>query len=600
MDLQKRFVYLAAIIIFTCINNVSAQKSLIVPPAEQRNRSFGAYDKTAFMSPPKIYYPETWFHFIGGNVSKKGITEDLEAIAKSGIEGIQLFHGQFGGPWPGVEPQIKCLSPLWEDAILHTAKECERLGLRFTMQNCPGWAMAGGPWITPQNAMRNLVWSRTDVNSDNEINIQLDKPQPSSEVWRDYKDVMVLAFPTPLEDSGKPLNIQSVKGNYNIVWNDSIATALSKPINLPAINGDSTYTVDLVFADTTTIRTLELPPVSTLCYPWCYQPDIHIIVQAITSNDSIKEILNTDIPASNFQDHMPLTLACAETKNVKQCKVFIQNKHDVALSYIHFYSAARKNNWESEAAWTLRKINRDDENYHQSSNAYIDSSQIIDITNNMNADGKLAWKAPKGSWTILRIGNVNTGKQNGPAPPEGTGWECNKLSEAGADAQFAGYIGRLSGDKGILSNGMLNGMLMDSWECETQTWTDSMEAEFDHVTNYQLRKWMPALFGYVISDQETTFRFLRDWRSTINYLYTNKFYGRMATLAKQNHLAISYETAAGDVFPADILEYYKFADVPMCEFWQPMTPGFVGSLNFKPVKPAASAARLYGKPRFGF
>jgi hypothetical protein len=35
----------------------------------------------------------------------------------------------------------------------------------------------------------------------------------------------------------------------------------------------------------------------------------------------------------------------------------------------------------------------------------------------------------------------------------------------------------------------------------------------------------------------------------------------------------------------------------MCEFWQPMTDGYVGSLNFKPIKPAASAAHLYGKPR---
>jgi hypothetical protein len=142
-------------------------------------------------------------------------------------------------------------------------------------------------------------------------------------------------------------------------------------------------------------------------------------------------------------------------------------------------------------------------------------------------------------------------------------------------------------------------MLMDSWECETQTWTQNMEQEFNRVEAYPLRKWIPALFGYVLKDQETTFKFLRDWRSTLNDLYTNKFYGRMAQLAKQNNLAVSYETAAGDVFPADILEYYKFADVPMCEFWQPFTNGYVGSFNFKPIKPAASAAHIYGKPRLG-
>ena len=35
----------------------------------------------------------------------------------------------------------------------------------------------------------------------------------------------------------------------------------------------------------------------------------------------------------------------------------------------------------------------------------------------------------------------------------------------------------------------------------------------------------------------------------------------------------------------------------MCEFWQPFSEGYVGSLNFKPIKPTASAARMYGKPR---
>jgi hypothetical protein len=90
---------------------------------------------------------------------------------------------------------------------------------------------------------------------------------------------------------------------------------------------------------------------------------------------------------------------------------------------------------------------------------------------------------------------------------------------------------------------------------------------------------------------------LRDWRFVTNELFVNRFYGGMADLAKKNGLDIIYETAAGDVFPADILEYFKYADVPMCEFWHPYSDSYVGSLNFKPIKPTASAARIYGKPR---
>ncbi|OOQ61184.1 glycosyl hydrolase [Mucilaginibacter pedocola] len=605
MDINPRFcktifrAFLVLIIICAGITNASAQTAPILPPASQLNRNFGDWDKATFSKPDKVYYPETWFHFIGGNVSKDGITKDLEAIAASGISGIQLFHGQFGGPWPGVTPQITCLSPLWDDAIRHTAAECKRLGLRFTMQNCPGWAMAGGPWITPANAMRVLAWSRTDVRGGKLISTHLEQPQPSKEDWRDYKDVTVLAFPTPMDDTGKPLTVSSVKGSENVLWDSCFITQGKQAVKLKPAAAGKPYWAEVSFKDAVTVRTIQLPEVSTIGYIWSYEPGVKVKAEAITADGKSTEILNTTLPASNFQDHQLLTLACHEVKGAKKIKLWIENKHDIELSFIRFFSAARKNNWESEAAWTLRNIDRSGKQYNQPAQTFVDPAKIIDISKMMDTKGNLQWKAPAGKWTVLRVGHVNSGKQNGPAPKEGTGWESNKLSESGANAHFAGYIGRLAGANGVLGTGMLNGMLMDSWECETQTWTDNMEAEFSRISAYPLRKWMPALFGYVLKDEETTFKFLHDWRYTINNLYTNKFYGRMATLAKQNNLNISYETAAGDVFPADIMEYYKFADVPMCEFWQPFTNGFVGSSNFKPIKPAASAARLYGKPRLG-
>ncbi|TWT81584.1 hypothetical protein CA13_30370 [Planctomycetes bacterium CA13] len=95
-------------------------------------------DVISFQNPAKVFHPETWFHFIGGNVAEQGVTADIEAIANAEIECVQFFHGQSGGPWPSVDPQIKCLSESWDDAVRHVAQECQRLGLRFTMQNFPG------------------------------------------------------------------------------------------------------------------------------------------------------------------------------------------------------------------------------------------------------------------------------------------------------------------------------------------------------------------------------------------------------------------------------------------------------------------------------
>lgn len=576
----------------------SAAQVPIVPSNNELSHPFGRHDVDAFMTPPQVYHPETWFHYIGGNVSLEGITADLQAIANAGFSGIQLFHGQCGGPWPGVNPQITCLSPLWDDAVKYTAEECRRLGLRFTMQNCPGWAMAGGPWIQPANAMRHLVWSRTDItgNSQNQSK-NLPLPQPSNEPWRDYQDIAVLVFPTPLDDTGEPLKPITVKSNKEYSWNDFLSGQARKPLHLSPTKADNPHWLEVTFPDVTAIRTIELPSINSMNHHWCYEPGVSITAQAITDDGKLQDVLQTELPQSSWQDDYPISLACNEVIGVKKYRISIVNKYDMNLSSLRLFSAARKNNWESEAGWTLRSIERKGESKRHAPKTFVHPSQIFDISYCMNKEGDLNWEAPTGKWTILRIGHVNTGMRNGPAPEEGTGWECDKLSTSGSKTQFDGYIGRLVAKNGPLANGLLNGVLFDSWECKTQTWTTNMETEFEQTAGYPLRKWLPAIFGYIVSDQETTSRFLHDWRFTIGSLFSNNFFGNMARQAKEKGLSITFETAAGDIFPADILEYYKYADVPMCEFWQPFSEGFVGSLNFKPIKPAASAARLYGKPR---
>lgn len=599
MKYINHFLYLLILVIglFTNTKILNAQVP-IVPSNEELYSPFGDADADKFRSPAKVFYPETWFHYIGGNVSIEGITTDLEAISGAGFSGVHLFHGQFGGPWPGVDPQIACLSPLWDGMVKHTAEECRRLGLRFTMQNCPGWAMAGGPWIKPENAMRHLVWSRTDLMGEPGTTAkQLPVPQSTEEDWRDYKDLMVIAFPTPADDDGEPLKPISIKSNKEDKWEDYLLGKAEQPMRLTSTTADKPYWIEVEFDKEVVIRTLEFPSANEANHPWCFEPGIHVKLEICLPNGTIQDVLNTDIPQSNTQDNYPLSLACSETKGARKYRISIINQHDIALKSLRLFTASRKNNWESEAGWVLRSIERNGESKLRSALTYVDPGKIQDITSFMDAQGNLNWKTPKGKWTVLRVGHVNTGQRNSPAPPEGTGWECNKLSVEGSNAQFAGYIGRLSGENGPLAGGLLNGVLMDSWECRTQTWTDGLEEEFEKMTGYALKPWLPAVFGYVVKDQESTFRFLCDWRLVINKLFAYNFYGNMAKLAKENGLSITYETGAGDVFPADIMEYYKFADVPMCEFWQPMTENFVGSINFKPIKPTASAARMYGKPR---
>ena len=564
------------------------------PSMEEMQRPFGNQDYESFVKPDRVHFPETWFHYIGGNVSHEGITADLEAIASAGISGVQLFHGQFGGQWPATTSDIQCLSENWDAAVRHTAEESKRLGLRFSMQNCPGWAMSGGPWIKPENAMRTIVYSRTDITG-KDLKANLPVPQPNKEEWRDYRDITVLAFPTPEGDTGQPLEWTQVKGDGSFPWREIMEGKKTYVGFPPAQNGEPHW-VEVKFKQPSTIRAIELPGVQSLNHAMSFEPNLHVKAYALLADGTQKSIIDADLPPSSWQDNHPITFACPEVADAVGCRVELNNKYGISMNAIKFWSAARKNSWESEAAWNLRAYERTADDIVQNPAAYLASDKIMDISQYMTADGQLAWTAPtEEAWTILRIGHVNEGRKNGPAPEAGTGWECDKLSTEGPEAHFAGYIGRLT--NGALQGGMLNGMLLDSWECYSQTWTLKMEDEFNERMGYELRTWLPSIFGYVIDNPETTYRFLHDWRSVVGDLFANKFYRRMAELGHEQGLTVVYETAGGDVFPADFMEYFKYADFPMCEFWHPYTTGYVGSLNFKPIKPTASAARMYGKPR---
>ncbi|RXP59345.1 hypothetical protein EC396_05440 [Lutibacter sp. HS1-25] len=70
----------------------------------KKNQSGSDFQKLSegFKSPEMVYHPETWFHFNGNNISKEGITLDLEAIKYAGIQGIHLFSKN-GRTFPGVK-----------------------------------------------------------------------------------------------------------------------------------------------------------------------------------------------------------------------------------------------------------------------------------------------------------------------------------------------------------------------------------------------------------------------------------------------------------------------------------------------------------------
>lgn len=546
-----------------------------------------------FHTPPQESRPETWFHLISGNVEEGALTRDLEAVSAAGLQGIQLFHGS-GRAWPGVRPQVQTLSPTWDSMISHVADETKRLGLRFTMQNCPGWAMSGGPWITPNKAMRHLIWSRSAVTGGSAVTLALPQPQPSREDWRDYQEIAVLAFPTPVGDTGVWLSPSKVSSSEaEQPWEDLLAGKKAS-VEIPV--SKSPVWVEFEFAAPTTLRAIELPPIEILMARRCFLPDSRIRIQAMLES-GWQDLITHEVPYANWQDRQPehpFVLAVPDAETRKYRLVF-ENHHRMQLSSLRLSSTARLHNWPAQAGFALRNLTRTSPP-KQDRASFIASETLIDLSEYLDEQGNLTWTAPPGEWTLLRFGHINTGAKNKPAPPEATGFECDKLSPAGAEQHFAGYIGRISAEGGPADEGRLQGMLIDSWECYTQTWTPAIEKEFEERRAYPLRKWLPALAGYVVEDHLTSERFLRDWRLTLSDLLVDHYFGRLAELARERGMTLSFETAIGDVSPGDILRYHGKADIPMCEIWKPNDPHW-GGYETKPIHPTVSAAHVYGKNR---
>ena len=96
-----------------------------------------------------------YWEWMNGNISKDGITKDLEYMKAAGIESAFIFD-----VWIGVDRgPVNYGSPEWIDALKHACKEARRLGIKLGLHNSPGYTAMGGPWIKPEDSMKQLTWS---------------------------------------------------------------------------------------------------------------------------------------------------------------------------------------------------------------------------------------------------------------------------------------------------------------------------------------------------------------------------------------------------------------------------------------------------------
>jgi hypothetical protein len=143
-----------------------------------------------FTSPPASARPWVYWFWMDGNLSREGITADLEAMKNAGIGGVIIMEVDVGIP----KGPVRFMSPPWRELFRHVAAEAARLGIEITLNSGPGWTGSGGPWVKPEQSMQKVVFSETAVQGRQRFEGRLPQP-PSQEGF--YRDIAVLAFPTP-------------------------------------------------------------------------------------------------------------------------------------------------------------------------------------------------------------------------------------------------------------------------------------------------------------------------------------------------------------------------------------------------------------------
>jgi hypothetical protein len=537
------------------------------PPAELEK---------GFLNPPDSAKPHTWWHWVDGNISRLGITLDLEEMKRVGLGGAQIFDVAVGIP----AGPVAYMSDAWRALVNHAAEQAARLGLELALHNCAGWSSSGGPWIKPEQAMQMLVVSELRVRGPQEF----DGPLPQPPTRRGfYRDVAVLAYPTPPCET---LTMAEARPKITSSAPDLDSSKLTDGnqdtiVTLPLPTTPPGAFIQVEFAQPFTARAVTIAP------GWGASASGEL--QASDDGARFRKVADFFLSEPTLLG-APVVVTFAPTTARYFRLLFARSGRRgaaVRLAEVTLKAGQRLRDWPAKAGY-FRANNLPLDPTQAPPEAVIHRAQIVDLTARLTSTGRLVWSVPPGHWTILRFGHTCTGKENHPAAPAGRGLECDKLSKEAVEAHFQAGLGKLLADLTPLAARGLKHVLIDSYEVDCQNWTPRFREEFQARRGYDPLPFLPAMAGRIVESVAVSERFLWDVRRTIADLFAENYYGHFARLCHAHGLSLSVEPYGNGGF--DDLTAGGQADIPMSEFW---VNGW-GNDN-QGSKLASSIAHTYGK-----
>jgi len=181
-----------------------------------------------FVNPPMSYRPGAFWCWLNGNMSTKSITRDLEAMKSKGINRAEIWDVAAVKNPSFIPARGAFLGDESVSLIKHAISEGKRLKMSIGIVASSGWN-AGGSWVTPDWASKNLYFSKVEVTGPQNLAIDLPFPKfPEGCPMKDrntpvfYKDVSVLAVPSSVEmkidDISRVMSLTPFYKNGKLEW----------------------------------------------------------------------------------------------------------------------------------------------------------------------------------------------------------------------------------------------------------------------------------------------------------------------------------------------------------------------------------------------
>lgn len=149
---------------------------------------------SGFVHPPSEARLRCYWWWLNSMATKESITRDLEQMKANGYGGASIIDA--GSSSYTIAKKTKAgpvfMSHEWMTLYKHAVKEAQRVGIELSINVQSGWN-PGGPTITPELALKKMVFSETKIKGGRKIHINLTQPETNLL----YKDIIVQAFLQP-------------------------------------------------------------------------------------------------------------------------------------------------------------------------------------------------------------------------------------------------------------------------------------------------------------------------------------------------------------------------------------------------------------------